>query len=384
MSIKIKGIKKYLCSPKYYFFLLIKKSKIYLHNRFERHVDSLTEIDIEKFKVFLWQHLIKNLSFNNKGYFFNTEVTNNKSPMVLSQARVILILCNNKNNSEPKFKSSYIVKQLSEYLISMRDKQRGLFKFNQASWDLQDEGIASVWATLALIRSYEFTKESKYLNVAIDTMNAMLEHLYSKETSLIHTKGDFFWCLNSASTFADACSLILKHHYSDEIKEAMIDSINLCLDKIADDGHYPYNKIRQGTYLLLYHPIVMITLNNCLESEFLDNTTRNKIIEKNKIAGKFLLSCFDKNNRIFEPEITHYEQYIITNVTTLVALKNQIPKELEEKLLSNLAKYYNNQLYLCKDKNNKLFNSDLYSVKDVLAIEVLYWLDIYFSDKYLR
>ncbi len=380
MNIKIEGIKKYLTSPKYYLLLFVKKSKIYLHNKFEKHVDLTTEVSIENFKIFLWQHLIKNLSYNEKGYFFSTKVTNNNSPMVLSQARVILILSNNKNNFGPRFQSVSLVRQMTDYLISMRDKKRGLFKFNQASWDLQDEGIASVWATLALIRSYEFTNDKRYLDIAIETMDAMLKHLYTKETSLIHTDGDFFWCLNSASTFADACSLILKYHYSDNIKEAMIDSINLCLDKIADDGHYPYNMVRQGTYLLLYHPIVMITLNNCLDSEFLDKPTRNKIIETNKTASKFLLSCFDDNNRIFEPEITHYDQYIISNITTLVALKNQIPKELEKKLLKNLTGYYNNNhLYLCKDENNKLFNSDLYSVKDVLTIEVLYWLEIYYN-----
>lgn len=375
-------MKKYFSSPKYYLFLFFKKVKIYFHNILEKYENAPENVELKEFTLFLWQHLIKNLVIDEKGYFFKTKITNKNSPMVLSQARVILILSNENSHIDPKFKSIFLVKKLTDYLIFMQDKERGLFKFNQVSWDLQDEGIASVWSTLALIRAYEYTGESRYLEVAVDTVNSMIKYLYSKETSLIHTEGDYFWCLNSASTFANACALLLKHHYSDEIKDAMTDSINLCLDKIADDGHYPYNMKRQGTYLLLYHPVVMITLNNCLDSNYLDDTTRNRLIKTNKIAQEFLLSCFDNEKRIFEPEITRYSQYIITNITSLVALKANISEEVKKVLLLNLTKYYkNNQLYLCKDKNNRLYNSDLYSVKDVLTIEVLYWLDIYFTDK---
>jgi len=378
-------LKQYLKSPKYYPLLLIKKIKVYLHNRFEQSIKAQDNVDLGKFITYLWQHLIKNLEFNENGYFVKTKVTNKNDPMVLSQARSVLILSNKDSNIDPKLKSSYLVKKMTDYLISMRDKERGLFKFNQASWDLQDEGIASVWATLALIQAYEYTNTKKYLAVAIETMNSMIKNLYTKETSLIHTEGDDFWCLNAASTFANACSLLLKYHYNEEIKLAMIDSINLCIDKIADDGHYPYNKQRQGTYLLLYHPIVMITLNNCLDSEFIDDETRKRLVRTNNIARDFLISCIDKDNKIFEPEITHYSQYIVTNVTTLVAIKDMISEELKDSLLSNITKYFNNdQLYLCKDKNDRLYNSNLYKVRDVLSVEVLYWLDIYFSDKYLR
>jgi len=378
-------LKQYLKSPKYYSLLLVKKIKIYLHNRFEQSIKAQDNVDLGKFITYLWQHLIKNLEFNENGYFVKTKVTNKNDPMVLSQARSVLILSNKDSNIDPKLKSSYLVKKMTDYLISMRDKERGLFKFNQASWDLQDEGIASVWATLALIQAYEYTNTKKYLAVAIETMNSMIKNLYTKETSLIHTEGDDFWCLNSASTFANACSLLLKYHYNEEIKLAMIDSINLCIDKIANDGHYPYNKHRQGTYLLLYHPIVMITLNNCLDSEFIDDETRKRLVRTNNIARDFLISCIDKDNKIFEPEITNYSQYIVTNVTTLVAIKDMISEELKDSLLSNITKYFNNdQLYLCKDKNDRLYNSNLYRVRDVLSVEVLYWLDIYFSDKYLR
>ena len=370
-------VMKYFKNPVYYIFLLFKKIKVLFHNILEPHVNTLPKADPEEFKIFLWQQKMKNLSFHEKGCYFRTNITNKKSPMALSQARTILILCNDPTLSEPKFRSAFLIKKLTDYLISMRDSN-GLFKFNQASWDLQDEGIASVWSTLALIKAYEVTNEKYYLEVAISTLNAMLSNLYTRETSLIHTAGDYFWCLNSASTFAYACSLMLNHHYSDEIKEAMIDSINLCIDKIGDDGHYPYNLKRQGTYLLLYHPIVMITLDCCLLSEYLDNKTRQRIVASNKIAQEFLLKCIDKEKRIFEPEVTHYGQYIITNVATLLALKGKIETDLEKTLLNNIATFWkNDELYLCKDKNNRLYNSDLYSVKDVLAIEVLYWLDLY-------
>ncbi len=373
---------KFIKRPLYYSRLFIKKFKILLHNIFEPHVPAPNAAEPEDLKIFLWKQLFKNLSINEKGYCYSTNVTNKKSPMTLSQARAILILCNNPKLIEPKFKSTFLIKKLTDYLISMRDA-KGLFKFNQASWDLQDEGIASVWSTLALIKAYESTNERKYLEAAIATMNSMLKNLYTKETSLVHTTGDNFWCLNSASTFAYACSLMLNHHFSNDIKEAMVDSINLCLDKIADDGHYPYNLKRQGTYLLLYHPIVMITLDACLQSDLLDYDIKKRIQDINIIAQNFLITCIDDQKRIFEPEITRYFQYIITNATSLLALKGRIDNEMELALYKNLANYWSdNRLFLCKDKKNKLFNGDLYSVRDVLTLEVLYWLDLYQTDDY--
>lgn len=370
---------KYLRRPYYYTFLLLRKIKIALHNIFEPHINISQESKPENFRMFLWQHLIKNLILNENEIYFNTKVKNKKSPMILSQVRVILILCNSTSLIEHKFKSTFLIKSLTNYLISMRD-DKGLFKFNQSSWDLQDEGIASVWSTLALIKAFETTKDKKYLEIAVETINSMLKYLYTKETSLVHTTGDNFWCLNSASTFAYACSLILEHLYSEDIKEAMIDSINLCLDKIAEDGHYPYNQKRTGTYLLLYHPIVIITLDYCIKSKYLNNELRERIIRSNTIARDFLKKLIDKDNRIFEPEIKHYSQYIITNVTSLLALKGKIPINTENALFKNICNFWQeNNLFLCKDKNNKLYNSDLYSVKDVLSIEVLYWMELYLS-----
>ena len=242
----------------YYLLLLIKKIKIKTHNLLERKVASNNEVNLEDLNLLLWQKLIHGINYAEKNFYFNSKVKNKKAPMLLSHARTILIICNNSKNFSTTFESKYLVRKLTDYLIGLKDN-RGLYKFNQASWNLQDEGIASVWATLALIKSFEYLNEPKFLEEAIITMNSMLENLYSKETSLLHTEGEDYWCLNSASTLAYACSLILEYTHSEKIINAMNDSINLCVDKIAEDGHYPYNSVRQGTYLLLYHPIVIIT-----------------------------------------------------------------------------------------------------------------------------
>ncbi|MCB0729594.1 MAG: hypothetical protein KDC88_01065 [Ignavibacteriae bacterium] len=361
----------------YYFFLLLDKIRIYVHNRFEKHVKPTDSNRINDFKIFLWQHLLHNLKFNKDGYFFNTAVKNKKSPMVLSQARVILILTSFGKNEIGGIDNNFLIKELTNYLIKMRGND-GLFKFNQVSWNLQDEGIASVWSTLALIKAYEKTNEGNYLNIAISTTEAMLKHLYTKETSLIHTFGDNFWCLNSASTFAYSCCLLLEHYYSEDIVSAMNDSIKLCTEKIDEDGHFPYNLKRQGTYLLLYHPIVILTLEFCLSSKYLRDDVKTDLISANKKAINFLIKQIDNSNRIFEPEIKHYNQYIITNITSIVALKGKINEDIINQMLYNIAKYLKDDtLFLCMDKKNELYNSDLYKVSDVLAIEVLYWLSIF-------
>lgn len=363
----------------YYLFLLIKKIRIFFHNKFEIHVKFTEWQNFEDVKIILWQHFLKNLVIEENGAYFQTRVRNKNFPMVLSQARAILILSMKGVNS--RFENNYLVQKLSDYLLGMR-MQNGLFNFNQVSWDLQDEGIASVWSTLALVKAFEKTNIIKYLNAAISTCEAMYSNLYSPKTSLLHTAGENIWCLNSASTFANACAILLEHHYSDKIKEAMIDSINLCIEKLAEDGHYPYNERRQGTYLLLYHPIVMITLKNCLKSKYIDNNLAERINQANKKAEKFLLSCFDKSGRLFEPEIKHYFQYIITNITSLVALKNSVSISEQKNLIKNIIAFFSDSdFHLCKDENNLLFNSDLYSVKDVLAIELLYWISIYQSEE---
>ena len=374
-----KKILKYLQNPSYYTYLTLERIKMAIHNIVEPRKKVKNTPSFEDFQLFLWKKLLNKLIFSEAGFYYNTKVKNNNSPMLLSQARVILILCNNYNKSDYKFKSIYLIKSMTDYLISMRGKN-GLFKFNKPPWDKQDEGIASEWATLALIKAYNITNEKKYLNIAISTMNSMIEHLYTKETSLVHTAGDNFWCLNSASTFAYVCSLLLNYAYSKKVEIAMIDSINLCTDKIAEDGHFPYNSIKTGTYLLLYHPIVMITLGYCLSSKYLDSVTRKNLTETLNKAKNFLLKSINKEKKIFEPEIKHFSQNIVSNVTTLVALKSKLDADFERILLNNVIKFWkDDKLYLCIDQKERLYNSDSYNLKDVYIIEVMYWLDIYLN-----
>ncbi|NWF90104.1 MAG: hypothetical protein HXY50_11675 [Ignavibacteriaceae bacterium] len=319
------------------------------------------------------------LVFSQKGCYYKTNTTLDGSPMVLSQARVILILCNQPFKCEPKFQSIFLIKQMTDYLISMRDAQ-SLYKFNQASWDLQDEGIASVWATMALIKSFEITNNQKYIEAASLTMQAMLSHLYTKETSLIHTKGDTFWTLDAASTFAYVCSLFLEHRFNEDLRTAMNDSISLCINNISTNGHFPYHENRD-TYLFLYHPIIMVTLEKCLNSKYVDPQIKQKLKNTITKATNFLVESFDKNNRIFEPVVQRYQQYLISQVTALYSLKGKNFSVLEESLLRNIASFAKNEkLYLCKDNRNKLFNSDTYITLDVFLVEVLFWLDLYFNE----
>ena len=373
------NVKKYLQDPVYYIFLLFDRIKKSLHNHLEPRIKINNSQGLEDFQIFLWKKLFSNLIIDKDGWFYKTNVTNKNSPMLLSQARTILILCNNYEKGEPKFKSNHLIKALTKSLISMREKN-GLFKFNKPSWDLQDEGIASEWATLALIKSYETTSEKEYLEAAILTMEAMIKYLYSKETSLVHTEGDNFWCLDSASTFAYVCSLLLKHAYSKKVEEVMIDSINLCINNIADDGHFPYHAKRQGIYLLLYHPIVMITLEYCLRSEYLDDVITKRLIDTLVKAKSFLLNSISKEKKIFEPTIKQLSQFVISNVTSLVALKNKIEPDFEKILLNNVVRFWNNDtLYLCRDQKERLYNGDLYNISDSYLIEVMYWFDLYLN-----
>ena len=99
------------------------------------------------------------------------------------------------------------------------------------------------------------------------------------------------------------------------------------------------------------------------------------MVEANSRAREFLVKCIMPDGRIFEPEVKHFSQYIISNVTTLVALKGFINKDLEKKITDNICSFWNKKLYLCRDNKNNLYNGDLYSVSDVLGVEVLFWLD---------
>ena len=113
--------------------------------------------------------------------------------------------------------------------------------------------------------------------------------------------------------------------------------------------------------MLLYHPIVMITLEYCLESRYLDKITAYHLRLTLIKAKDFLLKSVREDGR-FEPEIKNLHQYVISNVTTLVALKDKVEPEFEKILLRNVLKFWDHKkLYLCVDRKERLFNGDLYN-----------------------
>ena len=75
---------------------------------------------------------------------------------------------------------------------------------------------------------------------------------------------------------------------------------------------------------------------------------------------------------------TQYNFYLISIVTALATIKNEIEKTKEYKVLNNILKYYNNnKLYMFINENNLLFNGYMYKIRDVLTVETLYWLTQY-------
>ena len=98
MAFSPQKIKKYLQDPAYYIFLLFDRTKIAIHNLLEPRIKIEATPDVEDFQIFLWKKFFVNLVVNENGYFYKTKVTNKNTPMLLSQARIILILCNNYVN----------------------------------------------------------------------------------------------------------------------------------------------------------------------------------------------------------------------------------------------------------------------------------------------
>ena len=167
----------------------------------------------------------------------------------------------------------------------------------------------------------------------------------------------------------------LKYTYSQEIKEVMVNSINLCLENISEDGHFPYDEKHSGVYILLYHSSVMFYLNECLKSNYINNEIKTKINEKNGDALNYLINCMDEEFRFNDPEKDSNSFYIITAVTSLAALRGRISKDKEEMILRNILKHYSdNKLFLFNDRDNYLTNRSLYKFIDVLTIETLYWI----------
>ena len=267
--------------------------------------------------------------------------------------------------------------KFKNFIISIRDES-GIYKFNQKSWNLQDEGIATIWVLLALLKVYEITNNSDLLNEMVDTVNDMHRNMVDKLNSLLHNLGDNYWYLNAASTYAFFASQFLDYHYDKEIFNNYINAVELCVSKITPYGYFPYSGKRHGTYLLLYNPIVIYTLENSVNSHLINHELKIKAENAIENARKFILKQMDEGNFFVEfSEQKKFSRYIISNLTSLVALKNKIPKELECKILKNISYLINDKLYLCRNSEGEYFNGNLYEVSDVLTTEVFYWLLTY-------
>lgn len=362
----------------YYLNLLFRKIFSNIHNFLEtkKDINKNSENCSNLFYFLLFKNVYKKLSVVKSGIYFKTKIQNSSKPLILSQARILLIFSYQFNNNN-SISNKWIIAQLVNYVKGERNEE-GYYTFNYSSWDKQDEGIATVWVLIALLKGYEVLQDISLLEFIIETSNIMLDKLYSERTSLVHTRDDNFWCLNAASTLAWFLSDLLKHHYDERYEKAMNNSINICLDMQTDEGFFPYSEKRTGTYLLLYNPIVVYTLAQCKNSVCINVNLCNKLENKLSLARKFILSNLDKEGFFVEPEVKKYSRYIISNVTSLVALKGFISTDIEEQILKNIFKFMKNgELFLCINDDYKLFNSSLFRLRDQLSIEVLYWLQVY-------
>ncbi|MCP4970508.1 MAG: hypothetical protein GY932_07945 [Arcobacter sp.] len=261
-------------------------------------------------------------------------------------------------------------------------KKNLLYEFNQKWWKDQDEGIATIWTLIALLEVYKKNKDKNLLNNILSTTEAMHKHLFTDETSLMHTKNDNFWCLNSVSTYAMFISKLLEYHFDKIFVHNLITSINLCINNIDQEGYFPYSQTRTGTYLLLYNPIVIITLEDALASKFIDEKLKRISFQKIEAAKIFLHKQQDENGYFVEPEQKQYSRYIISNITSLIALRKTVSKDEELVIFNSIKRYLiNDEIYLCRNEKGEFFNGSLYEVKDVLLTEIFYWLTYYLSTK---
>lgn len=361
----------------FYFWLLFKKIRTFLYIKFEKKVLNDLILSDENFKNILWAKIKKNLIAIESNTFYRTKIKNKELPNNLAQARVLLsaiLLLNEKNQINHL---STIINRLKNYLLSVKTKNN-LWLFNQKWWNKQDEGIATIWVLLALLEVYKLNKNDDLLKEIISSTEAMNEMLFSKSCSLRHNLGDSFWCLNAASTYAMYISKLLEFTNKKEYVENLNLSIKLCLDNITDEGFFPYSEIRKGTYLLLYNPIVIITLKEALKSNFIYPELKKRSIKDIEIVKNFVYKQKDKDYFFVEPEQEKFARYIISNITSLIALKDIITNEEETKIFNNIKSYIiDNELYLCRNEKGEYFNGNLYEVRDVLLTEVFYWFTYY-------
>ena len=362
---------------RYYFFLIQSKISMRIHNTLEKKVKCDNLISVEDFQFFLLKIIISNLIKTDSGIYFNTRIKNINKPMTLAQARVLLSFCKLYDNNQISFRYKYIIENLKEFILSLQENS-GIYKFNHKKWNLQDEGIATIWSLLSLLQAYKILKDEKLLGRILNTVNIMHNKLIDKNNSLIHTLGDNFWCLNAASTYAFFVNQILPYYYTEELVFNYKKAIELCVQKLTPEGYFPYSKKRTGTYLLLYNPVVIYTLENAINNDIIDKELEAQTINALERARLYLLKQMDENKFFVEPEQKRFSRYIISNITSLVVLKNKISKELESQILNNITSFLiNDKLYLCRNRSGQYFNGNLYEVNDVLITEVFYWLLTY-------
>lgn len=356
----------------YYFNLLLKKIRIRLTILFEKK-ERIEEANstIEDFLEFLWIGILNRLTRSGSGIYFKTKTTNEDKPILVAQARLISLICD-CFESKLNFTSSAIVRKLTNNLISLKG-ENNLYSINVSKWDKQDEGIASVWASIALIKAYKITNNDEYRNEAQKTFLAIKKYLYKDNIGLVHTCGQNYWCINASSKLAYLCVLLKENGI--ELTEGVFENcIKLCIREQENNGAYPYTEKHKGIYILLYQASVIFYLNKCLMAKFLNEENIKKIQASIGAGMNYLKNTMTKDFKFEEPDKEKGNYYLISSVTSLAAISFYDKKEQTD-LINDVIKFMkNDKLFLYKDKNNKLFNGRLNHLSDVYIVETLYWI----------
>ncbi len=358
----------------YYARLALEKLDSKIRIKFENKHQIKNSIGFNEFMYTISKDIFSKLTIDSEGIYYKTKMNNRGAPIIISQARLIITICDGYQLDGFYFRDKYLVSQLTSFLL--KEKQsNGLFLFNKSSWMRQDEGVASVFAGIALIKAYELTKNEQFLTEAINSWQSMYKLLYSEELSLIHTVKHTWWTLNVAVLFAYFGTIILKYTKNNNVKVSVNQSLNLILSNIKQDGHFPYNKKWTHVYILLYHSHVIYFLQNIEKSEFIEDRDRLNIHDTLIKAKRYLIEQMDHNKIFVESARKEYYSYIITNVISLAALKEDLPPSDLIIVRNNIARFHSGKrLYLFIDNDNRLMNKDLYKYNDVLLTEVLYWI----------